>query len=58
MHSNEFIVCYILHDVCYILCDDLCEQYTWKIVNGTLGLENITLGIRKNKLNMIVWELN
>ena len=27
----------------------LCEKYTWWIVNETLGLENITLGVRKTK---------
>ena len=58
MHSDEIIACYILQDACYILCDDLCEHYTWQIVYGTLGLESITLGVRKNKLNMIVLELN
>ena len=40
------------------MCDDLCEYIYMVDVYGTLGLENITLGVRKNLLNMIVRGLN
>ena len=56
-HALLCVTCFALNMLCD-MCDELCEHYTWYIVYGTLGLENITLGVRKNKLNMIVRELN
>ena len=37
---------------------DLCEHFTWLIEHGTLGLENITLRVRRNKQSMIILKLN
>ena len=56
-HALLCVACFVLNMLCD-MCDDLCEHYTWSIVYGTLGLENITLGVQKNKLNMIIRELN
>ena len=47
-HALLCVECFVLN----MLCDmygDLCEKYTWLIVYGTLGLENITLGVQKTK---------
>ena len=47
-HALLCVACFVLNILCD-MCGDLCEKYTWWIVYGTLGLENITLGVRKTK---------
>ena len=53
-HALLCVACFLLKMLHYyvIVCYKLCELYTWKNVyrkRRTLGLENITLGVRRTK---------
>ena len=53
-HALLCVTCLVLNMLCYcvIVCYKLHELYTWKNVyrkRRTLGLENITLGVRRKK---------
>ena len=54
-HALLCVTCFVLNMLCDMCCDSY-EYYTWWIVYGTLGLENITLGVRK-RTNGIVQDV-
>ena len=47
-HALLCVACFVLNILCG-MCGELRELYTWYIVYGTLGLENITLGVREKQ---------